>query len=288
VVAAHPVALGETERMNPRMKAVLKPLLPARLRAAWRHWRTRGWFTGDYANWAAAEAASDGYDSAGIAHRVLEATQAVRLGRAAFERDSVQFAEPVAEPGLEAAWTEVLSARPGPLRVIDFGGSLGSTYWRHRGLFGDRKIEWEVVEQPAWVTLGREHLADTPLRFHENVAAARSAASGPVDVLLASTSLQYLEHPWAALDDWMRWAFPFILLNNLPLHRDRPHRLMVQRVPASIYRASYPVWLFNREEFLAHVRPHYDVRREFAAEAVWPIGGQDYPSTGLLLARRAG
>ena len=60
----------------------------------------------------------------------------------------------------------------------------------------------------------------------------------------------------------------------------------MQHVPPSIYSASYPVWFFNRTGFLARLEPDYDIIREFASEAVWPVDFGMYPSTGLLLRRK--
>jgi putative methyltransferase (TIGR04325 family) len=227
---------------------------------------------------------STGYDSAEIVERVLAATLAVRAGRAAYERDGVVFAEPANDEPLLAALKEVALRCDGGLRVIDVGGALGSTYWRHRcWLETLRELRWDVVEQPAFVEAGRKHLADTPLRFFETIAAAEAEASH--HVLLASGVVQYLEAPDSTVAEWLEWRLPFLVFNNLPLHRRAPDRLTVQHVPARIYAASYPVWFFNRERFLVRFEGRYEIIREFASEAVWRVGWREYRSSGLLLRR---
>ncbi len=269
--------------MSAARPSLLRRLVPGPVRSGLRAafgWR---WFVGDYPDWAAAEAASGGYDREEIVARVLAATRRVRAGEAAFERDGVCFAEPVPEPGLRAALQAVAAA--GPLRVLDFGGALGTTYWRHRAaLAGVDGLRWDVVEQGRWIAHGPEVAAGTPLRFFATVAEAEAVCAH--DVLLASTVVQYLPDPGAAIGDWMARGFPWLLFNNLPLHRGRRDRIAVQRVPPSIYPASYPVWFFNRERFLERFAGRYDVVSEFASEAVWPVGWGRYPSTGLLLRRR--
>jgi putative methyltransferase (TIGR04325 family) len=253
-----------------------------RIRSAFG-WR---WFHGDYSTWAEARRASSGYDSAAIVERVLAATLAVQRGEAAFERDGVTFADAEDDTPLLRALQTVTNASGGKLRVLDFGGALGSTYWRHRTwLDSIPDLVWDVVEQPVFVTAGREHLAHTGLRFFASVDEADREQT--YDVLLVSCVVQYLEHPAAAIDSWLRLDLPWLLLNNTPLHDDGPDRLTVQHVPPNIYPASYPVWFFNREKFLAAFEGRYETFLTFDSEAVWPMGWRLYRSTGLLLRRNS-
>ena len=269
-----------------RIKSALTRLLPAglkhRLRGAWG-WK---WFRGDYPTWADASRASAGYGDAAILRRVLEATLQVKAGQAAFERDGVLFGDDAPDEALVMALDRVRDAMGGRLRVLDFGGSLGSTYWRHRARWPmSPDFRWDIVEQRSFVEAGRRHLADTALRFYFNASEAEAADRH--DVLLCSGVLQYLENPGDMLVEWSRLRIPFLLLNNLPLHDGAPDRIRVQHVPPSIYPASYPVRFFNRDAFLAKLAPEYEIVMEFASEAVWPMGWRMYSSTGILLRRRA-
>jgi len=267
--------------MKPTWKRLAPPALRRFARAAFG-WR---WFRGDYANWTDACAAATGYDDPAIIERVLAATLAVRQGQAAFERDSVLFPDPAPDRPLLEALGVVRDCSAGRLRVLDFGGALGSTYWRHRvWLTGIPDLAWDVVEQPRLVATGRNHLADTPVRFFSSVDEAEAATAH--DVLLCGTTLQYLEDPWQTLGDWVARSWRFLLFNNLPLHRGKPDRLRVQHVPPGIYPASYPVWFFNRERLLTCLTGRYEIVREFASEEVWPVGWGQYRSTGLLLRRK--
>jgi putative methyltransferase (TIGR04325 family) len=267
------------------LRRMVKLLVPGLIR--WRLSRVWGWrwFRNHRGTWAEARATASGYDSDAIVARVLTATLAVKAGGASFERDGVCFAEPDADAPLLGALRRVASACGGRLRVLDFGGALGSVYWRHRAeLAAVRGLGWDIVEQPGFVEAGRRHFADMPLRFFATVDEAEAA--GGHDVLLCSTALQYLEHPHATVEDWVERGWRFLLYNNLPLHRGRPDRLAVQHVPPDIYPASYPVWFFNRERMLAHFASRYNLLAEYASEAVWPVGWSDYPSTGMLFERK--
>lgn len=266
-------------------RAMGRRIVPASVRG-WlrRRWGWK-WFRGNHATWSAAVTASSGYAAGAILDRVLQSTLAVQRGEAQFERDGVLFFEPESDEPLMAALDEVRRTGGGGLRVLDFGGSLGSTYWRLRDqLPAGADLVWDVVEQPGFVEAGRRHLGGERLRFFYAVGEAEAA--GPHDILLCSCVLQYLEDPAGVLAEWRELSIPFLLLNNLPLHATGPDRLRVQHVPPSIYPASYPVWFFNRAKFLARLEPDYEVVREFAAEAVWPVDSGRYPSTGLLLKRK--
>src|SRR3954462_11924975 len=88
-------------------------------------------FVGDYDSWDAANSDASGYESEEILRRVVDATKKVVAGEAMYERDSVvfdrvQYAWPVLASLLQVA-LETKS-----LRVIDFGGSLGSSWWQNR------------------------------------------------------------------------------------------------------------------------------------------------------------
>lgn len=274
-------------RARLRARAGVAAMLPAPFRQRLRLFAGWKWFRGDYATWADARRASGGYEDAEVLRRVLEATLAVQSGQAAFERDSVLFYEQEPDATFMAALQKVVRQSSGEaLRVLDFGGSLGSTFWRHRSLLPKgEKLRWDVVEQSGFVEAGRRYLSEPRLRFHDDVQAAQRAAGGH-DVLLCSCVLQYLEEPFRFLEEWSRLDIPYVLLNNLPLHAKGPDRIRVQHVPPSIYAATYPVRFFNREAFLKRVNVHYEVVKEFDSEAVWPVGFGMFQSTGLLLKRR--
>jgi hypothetical protein len=266
------------------MKAVVKKIVPA-----WLWWFFRGlwgwrWFEGNFRTWAEAQAASSGYDDDSIVRRVLAATMDVREGRAAFERDGVTFATYVAEPGLLGAFGRIAQEAGSIGSVLDFGGALGTTYWRHRSRWKKFGLErWDVVEQPVFVRAAKEVATDELAFFAEIEAAERERHHR---VLLSSGSLQYLPDPTARLRQWMAGGFDWIVLNNLPLKHRGPDRIALQRVPPEIYAASYPVWFFNREKFLRQFGGRYEVVMEFSSEAEWQVGLRRFASTGLLLKKR--
>jgi len=236
---------------------LLRALLPPLAMRWLRRWRGRtSHFKGNFATWAEARLASTGYDTTLILERVLAATREVRAGRAAFERDSVLFAQPEANHPLLAGLLYVAARHGGRLAVADFGGSLGSTYWQHRRWFDSlATVRWCVVEQAHFVAAWRKELTDAHLGFYPSLA--ECVAREQPTILLLSSVLSYLEAPQALLAEASQAKFSYILIDRTPCLEGTPDRLTVQQVPPAIYPASYPCWLFARSSLLQPLARDY-------------------------------
>lgn len=203
-------------------------------------------FTG---SWEQAKVAVQGYSAPDIVDRVLQASLAVRDGRAIHERDSVNFNR------IEYAWPVLagllLSAalHGGSLRVVDVGGSLGTTYRQNRRFLSNlNKLSWAVVEQPSFVTIGREHFENSVLTFHDSI---RDASTTRPLVALLSSSLQYLDDPLGTLKEVTATGVTELIIDRTPIHPGDEDRLTLQHVPPSIYPATYPARLMSRSRLLS-------------------------------------
>lgn len=201
-------------------------------------------WSGNYADWKSAVAASGGYDEAGIFSKTRDAARAVRDGKALWERDSVLFNTPEVNWPLLASLMTVAARSGNRLHVLDFGGAFGSTFMQHRNALSGLKVcSWHVVEQEHFVRCGQEEFSTETLRFHATVEEALAAA--PINVILLSSVLQYLEAPYALLKKLAATGIA-IVVDRTPVLEDR-ERITVQRVPAEIYSASYACrWLDKR------------------------------------------
>lgn len=201
-------------------------------------------WTGNYPDWQSAVQAAGGYDDQEIFLKVREAARAVRDGKALWERDSMLFDSPEVNWPLLAGLMSVAARAGGKLHVLDFGGALGSTYMQHRdALKGLAACTWHVVEQGHFVRCGQEEFTSDTLFFHATTEEAFQAA--PINVILFSGVLQYLETPYALLKRMTATRLP-IILDRTPV-LENGDRITVQHVPAEIYRASYPCrWLDKR------------------------------------------
>lgn len=246
-----------------------------------RFFRVR--WTGSYATWSEARAATKGYEDPVVFARILAAARLARDGACAYERDGVAFAEPAVNAPLLAGLRH--AAAGGRLSVLDFGGSLGSLYWQHRAVLAPALsggISWRVVEQPHFVEAGQREFSNTELRFFHTIE--EGCAQEQPDVLLLAGVLPYLEDPHALLRDLARRRFRHVLIDRTGVTAGQVDRLTVQRAPRNLHSATYPCWFLSRDRLLAPFAADYVVRAEYET-----LDGQAWglPFRGFHLERRA-
>lgn len=229
------------------IRRLVKPSLRRwlRLRFGWQ------WFRGDYDDWNAASRAAQGYDDRAVLDRVLVATRAVVAGQATWERDGMCFTVPANNEPLLAALRLIAQKRGDGLDVVDFGGALGSTWRQHRTeLIKLGPIRWRVVEQLHYIQASVE-FTDGVLSFHQTIEEAL-AGMNDTTVLLSGV-LQYIEHPYALLNEVARSGCRFVLLDRTCLALDGRERIVVQHTPPQFGGGSYPCRMLNRERILAEL-----------------------------------
>jgi putative methyltransferase (TIGR04325 family) len=221
-----------------------------------------GWH-GKYQDWNAAKKKVDGYDSKVILEKVKASTLKVKEGKAAYERDSVlfdniQYSFPVLS-GL--MWISALNN--GRINVLDFGGSLGSTYFQNR-LFLDTlsEVNWCIVEQPDFVKAGIENFSSNRMHFFYSVE--ECLKSYKIDVILLSSVLQYLEDPYGFLDMIKTLQCKYLIIDRTPFIKGKD-RLTIQRVNPKIYKGGYPCWFFNESDFVSYISSSFEIITEFSS-----------------------
>lgn len=242
---------GEASATHMDLKRTAKDLLPPVVVSGLRAFRSTGRvrFTGPYPTWEVAAAASTGYDAREILEKVRAAALRVRRGEAAFERDSVAFDEPEHLFPHLAVFLRTALAHGGQLSVLDFGGSLGSTYYQCRGfLTGLGRLTWSVVEQPAFVECGKREFESDELHFYETVEECMGVQ--PPHVALLSNVLQYLRDPGDIARRIASGRPEAIIIDRTPVHERPTDSIVVQHVPPSLYRASLPFRIFTRAHLL--------------------------------------
>lgn len=243
-------------------------------------------YLGDYATFAEARAASDGYDAGVILEQTRQALHKVLRGEAAFERDSVAFAQPELPFPLLALLLRAAAENDGRLSVLDFGGSLGSTYFQCRAFLSClRQLEWSIVEQPAHVACGQREFTSDTLRFYPSIEAClRERRPG---LLLLSGVLQCLPDPWSFLTGSAAiGSLRTIVLDRTPFIPAERDRLTVEVVHPRIYPASYPAWFFSRPRFADRVPPGWAIEVEFDALDRQLLDGVEILFKGFSLRRR--
>ena len=118
-----------------------------------------GWF-GNYESWELAKFLSSGYDFDNIFKKCCEASEEVKKGIAKYERDTKLFYKNEYNWPLLSNLMWLASLNKGSLNLIDYGGSLGSTYFQHISFFSNLKLNWNIIEQNSFVEYGKNNLQD--------------------------------------------------------------------------------------------------------------------------------
>jgi putative methyltransferase (TIGR04325 family) len=237
-------------------------------------------FSGSYASWADAERDSTGYGAPAILEHVRAAALRVKNGEAAFERDGLASLEAEHRfPLLACLLRAAASGRR--LGVLDFGGSLGSTYYQCRAFLRPAlDLRWSVVDQPAFVACGRAEFEEDSLRFYSSVD--ECLHSETPDLLLLSGVVHYLREPHVFLAEAAARRFPFVLIDRTPFLDEDSDLLMVEHVPESVYLASYPAWFFARARFLSHFEHEYREVARFPALDAYALPARAVSWEGLF------
>lgn len=272
--------LGKGSKNNSPGRKLLKQLLPPIAIAFARKFRVRQFES--FPSWEQAVKASEGYDSGSVIEKVRKASRLVFDGDAVYERDSVVFDKieysfPLLASLLFAA------ANSENLRVIDFGGALGSTFQQNRRFLSKLKktLNWRVVEQEKFVDIGKREFTNETLSFYSTI---EEACKDGVDVVLFSGSICYVPNPYFFLEEAKATQAPYIIFDRTPTTRLHEDTFAVQHVPASIYKASYPIRNFSYNNITTYFKDEYELIEE------WVCDLQPDPTTtaiGFVLERKS-
>lgn len=208
-----------------------------------------GWY-GNFSSWEEVCKISGGYQQENILKKTKSSLLLIRDGKAIYERDSVLFDKKVYPFEIIACLLRIASQNNNSLCVVDFGGSLGSTYFQVREFLSALDLSWNIVEQPTYVDEGRAHFENEQLKFYYSISDV--IQENRPHVILLSGVIQYLQSPHEFLRELNLYKIENILFDRTSFLRREKDRLTIQHVPPSIYEASYPAWFFNEEKFLAH------------------------------------
>jgi putative methyltransferase (TIGR04325 family) len=221
-----------------------------------------GW-QGDYTTWQEAKNTSTGYNSDAIIQAVKSSLLKVKSGEAVYERDSVIFDEIQYSWPLLAGLMFVAAKSSGQnLKVLDFGGSLGSTYYQNKRFLDELcSVSWSVVEQRRFVTVGREEFANDRLSFYYTVG--ECVENEQPNILLLSSVLQYIENPYELLDEILKYEFEYILIDRVTFNNETDKdKITVQKIKLENYD-SIPCWLFSERDFYKYFNCLYVLVEDF-------------------------
>lgn len=276
--------------MNSSIKSFAQAFLPASLQGPVAYWthrflRDATVFRGNYCDWKSAAATVQGYSHDGVLQKTRSAMLRIKEDPEAFERDSCLLNRPdYPIPALAfLLWKALQENRR--LRVVDFGGSLGSTFYQLRPfLSAVDEIRWAVVEQPHFVDCGRREFARDGLTFHYTLQDAVDEVG--TDLLFVSGVLQYLPQPYSMIESMIEFGFDHMLLDRTALVEESCDRLTVQYNPPSVQSASYPAWFLAAKKFEGAFASKYRTVASFNGHDKALICGSRPLYRGYFLARR--
>jgi len=225
-----------------------------------------GGFKGNFKNWDEALVQASGWDSVKILEKVKTASLQVKNGLAVYEQDGITFNKQKYIFPVLAGFLRSVDNVNKSICVIDFGGSLGSHYYQMKSFFSkELKINWNVVEQKAFVDCGTEEFENDELKFHYSVKDC--IVEEGKDLFFSSGVIQYLEDPYKFIEEIMNFGFKNIVLDRVFFIVNSSERIVLQKAdPDIFYDASFPAWIFNEEKFINIFLSKYNLVSDFISE----------------------
>jgi putative methyltransferase (TIGR04325 family) len=273
------------------LKALLRSLTPPviwnalhRLRRGPSRTDPRVTFRGDYLSWdEVLQHCGKGYAEASILERVAAGARKARDGKVAYEADGLTSNTPLLRYPLLFALSRAASEHDSPLWVLDFGGSLGSSYFQHRHLLKEYPgLKWIIVEQEHFVRTGKKEFEDGCLTFVHNLSEVPQSSPG---LLLLSGVITYLPEPYKIMQTLSNLKAAYVFVDRLNLIPGKD-RLTLETVPPEIYPAQYPCWFLNRIKFLDTWNNGYELLDEMDCADVHYLDDVALKSNGYLFKRR--
>lgn len=133
------------------------------------------------------------------------------------------------------------------IRVLDYGGGLGTHYFKVFEPLKDFLEDYVILETP----LVAERFSELNKQI-EYVTELENTAPMSFDICLASCSIPYVENPYLTLAEIMKCS-KYLILDRMPfVDSINSDVLKLQKSKTSKHsRVSYPAWLMSRSKFLS-------------------------------------
>jgi len=241
------------------LKELVPPLL---LNLRWYSFKY-GW-KGAYKSYEEARQKCTGYDEEHILHRIIATTLKVKNKEIAYERDGIAYDSAQMNFPLLKTLLYIASKNDNELTLIDFGGSLGTTYYQNIPYLKHlKKLRWCIIEQPEFVEAGKKHFENEHVKFYTTIQ--ECMAEHKPQLFLICNVLQYLEKPYALLDEAKGLGIPYVLLDFVGYNYQNSDRITIQFVPPVFYgaEACYPCYFLNKEKVEETLKENYEKKYDF-------------------------
>jgi putative methyltransferase (TIGR04325 family) len=171
------------------------------------------------------------------------------------------------------------------LTMLDWGGGLGQYGLLVRALYPELRVDYHCHDLRLMVDEGRVLLPEATFHDDETETFARA-----YDLVMASSSIQYVEHWREKLAQLAAAARSFLYVTRMPIARESPSFVVTQRPASHGYETEYEGWVLNRTEFLAAAEQNgLILQREFLIDEGILVPGAPEPIVyrGFLFGRPA-
>jgi len=104
---------------------------------------------------------------------------------------------------------------------------------------------------------------------------------------LLSSVLQYLEDPYSVLDELVHSGADIILIDRTSFHDGDNDFIAVQKVREAIYPASYPVWIFSKNNFMKYIIESFELVTEWLSpEGFVGFSSGRFSFNGMIMQRK--
>jgi putative methyltransferase (TIGR04325 family) len=244
------------------IKKIIKSITPPVITSLYGDITNPVSFHGNYKSWAEAKQYSTGYDADAIVEKVRDSLLKVKDGKAVHERDSVLFDKIEYSWQLLAGILWVAGQRGNRLTVLDYGGSLGSTFFQNRKFLKEIiHLNWNIVEQQKFVEIGKQYFENERLKFHSSLSDCLNTTSP--DLAIFASVLSYIESPIELIDEIFNSNVEYILIDRTLITHEKKDIITVQHVEPPIYKAKYPCRIFAMTGLLTCLGKKYDLIEEY-------------------------
>jgi putative methyltransferase (TIGR04325 family) len=225
-----------------------------------------GW-KGNFASFEEAKQQAGGYDADHILQSIIKSTGKVRDGLVPFERDGIEYDTIKMNFPLLSTLLMLASQNDNQLTVLDFGGSLGTSYFQNRSfLKGLSRLDWCVVEQENYVKAGKELFESEQLHFYLTIEDCLKKQQP--DIIIFNSVIQYIESPFQLLEQVAQTGIKYLLFDATAYIDGETDRFTIQHVPPEFYGldASYACIFFSKSKMFNFLKEYYHLCFEFISE----------------------
>jgi putative methyltransferase (TIGR04325 family) len=245
------------------------------------------YFEGDYASWDDASKQCASPDTGQVLEKVLPVTLKIKRSEPLNEKDVIFFGRPRFNPALISSALSAAIRSGNRLNVLDFGGSLGVSYFHSRDFLRDlAEVKWSVIELPNMVAAGKQHLQSPELRFFDTIEGCLN--QNTPNIIVMSGVLQCLPEPWTTLKRLLEIGAPYVFIDRTGVIESIKDRLTIQHVPERIYRYDHPAWWLSESRLLSCFADYgYQCLNDFKTGYQWELPGAKIAFKGFIFRKSA-